>query len=229
METFQYTISPIGKKKDHYRGIASDKENSWFILEKNSKVVKWNRKLGIINEYENFPDDFEPGEQPYKNIVEFENVVYLIPQSANYICQLDKQTGIIKKSDLNIRQDGKEADLRYYKKYKGKYFFGKKISEKEMIAFSLYDNSIISMNVEDKCYSKIPLRIENYLYWELRKSHKNVMELIESQRCTFSQFIEYVTLELMGKNYRRGAEIPVMDINSCTGKRIHECIKREVI
>ena len=83
--------------------------------------------------------------------------------------------------------------------------------------------------MEEKTCERIPLRIENRLFLNLRKKYENIKQLVESKSYTLSEFLECVAEDLFSKNVRySGWQMAVQEEN-CVGERVHQQIKMELI
>lgn len=225
MESCQYIVSKVGKETNTYRGMAADSEYCWLILCDSPSVVRWNRVTGETEEFDIFPDSFEAGNIPFKNIMNFGNELYMVPFHANHICKLDKATGNISFAKFELPYEEETYQSEFYAGAKAYYDFAKKLTEEEIIVFSLYDDSFVILNISKASFHKIPLRIENYLTWENRKSSQNLKEIRESKSQPISKYLEYVSNELLEINKRRGTWKFVMDEKLQTGVKIHSEIK----
>lgn len=225
METCQYSVSKVGKETNTYRGMAADKEYCWLILCDSPNVVRWNRITGETEEFDKFPDGFEAGSIPFKNILDFGGALYLVPCQANHICRLDKGTGNISFAEFALPYKEGTYQSEFYARATVNYDFAKKILENEIAALSLYDDSFVLLNVNDKSCQRIPVRINNYLMWESRKSGQNLKEIRESKNQTISKYLESVSADLFDANKRRGSWRFTMDKDLQTGSKIHAEIK----
>lgn len=225
MGTCQYTVSRVGKETNTYRGMIADKEYCWLILCDSPNVVRWNRITGETDEFDEFPDGFEAGSIPFKNVMDFDDELYMVPFHANHICKLDKRTGKISFAEFVLPYKEGTYLSEFYARAALNYEFAKKISENEIAALSLYDDSLIILNVNDKSCKKIPVRIDNYLMWESRKSLQNLKEIRESENQTISKYLERVSADLFDTNKRRGSWKFIMDKDLQTGSKIHAEIK----
>lgn len=225
MESSQYTVYKVGKETNTYRGMAADSEYCWLILCDSPSVVRWNRVTGETEEFDIFPDSFEAGDIPFKSILDLGNELYMVPVHANRICKLDKATGNISFAKFELPYEEETYQSEFYAGAKAYYDFAKKLTEEEIIAFSLYDDSFVILNIREVSCHKVPLRIENCLMWENRKSSQNFKEIRESKKQPISKYLEYVSNELLEINKRHGVWKFVMDENLQTGVKIHSEIK----
>lgn len=228
METCQYSVSKVGKETNTYRGMAADKEYCWLILCDSPNVVRWNRKTGETEEFDKFPNGFEAGVTPFKNIMDFGDELYMVPFHANHICKLNKGTGNISFAEFALPYKEGTYQSEFYSRIAVNYDFAKKVSENEIVALSLYDDSLVMLNVNDRSCQKIPVRIDNYLMWESRKSSQNLKELRESENQSISKYLERVSSDLFDANKRHGSWRFVMDRDLQTGSKIHAEIKNLV-
>lgn len=228
METGQYSVSKVGKETNTYMGMAADEEYCWLILYDSPNVVRWNRITGETEEFGQFPKEFEAGSIPFKNILDFGNELYMVPCHANHICKLDKKTGKISFAEFLLPYKEGTYLSEFYARIAANYDFAKKISEYEIMALSLYDDSLVVLNVNDKSCQKIPLRIDDYLMRESRKNSRNLRESWEDGKQTISKYLELVSDDMFDANRRRGSWKFIMDKDLQTGSEIHAEIKRLV-
>ncbi len=229
MDTCCYSICKVGKESNSYRGIAVDENYCWLILNNSPNVVRWNRRTGEVTEFSNFPKGFKAGAIPFRDIVDFKNELYLVPVYASHICKLDKTTGEISFADFQLPYVEGTYASEFYKRKKEKYDFAKKISDKEMMVLSLYDDSLLILDVEKKSCRKIPVRIEELLVWAERKRSRNLREINEGLNWPISKYLEYVAENLFNQSKRRGTLEPTLEDNLQTGSKIHSEIKKIVL
>lgn len=228
METLQYNIHEVGLSENMWRGIVSDQENSWLIVYDSPKIVKWNRKTGETKEYNSFPDGFTAGNLSYKNILNFKDDIYVLAFEANHSCKLNKQTEIITYVDFGLNYEEASSLSPYYELEGKGYDFGKKKSESEIVAFSLYDDSFVFIDVNSNLSTRIPLRVKERLFWNMRKKYESRKEMVESQEYTMSEFINCVTGDLFDKNVRYcGWQLTEKEICP-VGENVHKRIKEEL-
>lgn len=229
METLEYHVFRVGNPENMWRGITSDEENSWLIVYDSPKVVRWNRETGETEEYNHFPDGFITGDLIWKNVISCGQAVYMLAFQSNHSCRLDKETGVITYADFGLPYAEDSFISPFYEQAGGAFDFGKKLSESKIMAFSLYDDSFVLIDVEEKTCERIPLRIENRLFLNLRKKYENIKQLVESKSYTLSEFLECVAEDLFSKNVRySGWQMAVQEEN-CVGERVHQQIKMELI
>lgn len=228
METSQYMVSKVGKETNTYRGMAADDKYCWLILCDSPNVVRWNRITGETEEYDKFPDGFDAGITPFKNIMNFGSELYMVPFHASHICKLNKETGNISFAKFVLPYKEGTYQSEFYAGVAINYDFAKKVSENEIVALSLFDDSLVILNVHDKSCYKIPVRINNYLMWESRKSSQNLKEIRESENQPISKYLERFSHDLFDVNKRRGSWRFVMDRDLQTGSKIHAEIKKLV-
>lgn len=229
MENFQYRIMAVGEEENRYRGIVSDETDSWLIVYDSPKIVKWNRESGETTEYDAFPEGFVPGALCFKNLLDIGSEIYAIAFQANHSCKLDKKTGTISFLDFSLSYAEDEYASEYYERSGGGYDFGMKISENELLMFSLYDNSFFAKDIVSGMSRRFPLRMEERLNWEAQKKFENRQELTEIFDYTLAQFIEYIMQGLFKVNVRRGISRPNLEKYCGVGKKIHQCIKADIV
>ena len=153
----------------------------------------------------------------------------MVPFHASHICKLNKETGNISFAKFVLPYKEGTYQSEFYAGVAINYDFAKKVSENEIVALSLFDDSLVILNVHDKSCYKIPVRINNYLMWESRKSSQNLKEIRESDKQSISKYLEIVSSDLFDINKRRGSWKFVMDKDLQTGSKIHAEIKKLVI
>lgn len=226
METGEYRIDAVGKETDKYRGMAVDETYCWMILCDSPAVVRWNRQTGETVEYAEFPEGFEAGEVPFKNIVDMGDALYLIPCHANWICRLDKEKGIITKEDFDLPYEACAFRSEYFEKAGAYYDFGKKISDREIAACALYDDSLIVLNTEQKTAVTIPIRFEQRLSIEVfKKDVRTFRECWESNGMPLNKYLGYVREDLLRNEPRRGIPKQIFDEWQNVGAEIHSAVK----
>lgn len=228
METCCYSVFKVGKEANTYRGMVTDREYCWLILRDSPNVVRWNRVTGETKEYDKFSDGFEAGEIPFKNIMDFGSELYMVPFHANHICKLDKETGNITFTEFKLPYAEGGYQSEFYAQIGASYEFAKKISEREMIALSLYDDSLIMLNVDKKTWKRFPLRIDDYLIYESRRTGQNLRVIWENKDQPISKFLEYVVFDLFDVNKRHGERKFTINQEQRTGSNIHSEIKQLV-
>lgn len=228
MDTCHHSIYKVGKETNSYRGITVDKEYCWLILCDRPNVVRWSRTTGEVKEFTNFPKGFKAGIVPFRDIVDFQDELYLIPIYASHICKLDKATGEISFADFPLSYIEETYLSEFYERKKEKYDFAKRISDREMVVLSLYDDSLLILDVDKKFCRKIPVRIEGLLAWVERKRFRNLGIINESSNWPISKYLEYVANNLFNQKKRRGTMEFVLEKNLHTGRKVHLEIKKLV-
>lgn len=232
MNTCNYSVFKVGNDTNSYRGITANQDYCWLIKWDDPNVVRWNRTTGETKEFDKFPSGFEAGIVPFRDIVDFENELYMVPCHANHICKLDKGTGNITFAEFELPYDEGDYQSEFYAQSEVNYDFAKKMSEKEMIVLSLYDDSLIILDISKKSCRKIPVRIDNYLIYENRKKGQNLRSLWESKDQPISKYLEYVANDLFDTNKRCGVYNTrkfITDEYVRTGDKIHSHIKKLII
>lgn len=226
METGEYRIDAVGKETNKYRGMAVDETYCWMILCDSPAVVRWNRQTGEVVEYAEFPDGFEAGEVPFKNIIDMGDALYLIPCHANWICRLDKEKGIITEENFDLPYEACTFQSEYFEKAGVYYDFGKRISDREIAACALYDDSLIVLNTEQKTAVKIPIRFEQRLRIEASKKNIDMLrECWESNGMPLSKYLGYVNEDLLENEPRTGIPGRSLTDGEGAGAVIHETVK----
>lgn len=216
-DMLSYQIVEVGGISNTYRDMVSDETYTWLIHSSKPLVVRWNRQTNEVTEYKEFPKDFVSGKVPFASILDFGDMLYLAPYHANRMCCLDKNTGIISYPKRNL-QFKKEMHSVFY-------LFAKKISDIEMMAMSPHGEQLVVINIQTGESQYIPLRIEDHIYWELRKNGFNLAELWESEIMPLSKYFECISLGLEHKLYRKGILKPEMDTDRHVGEEVHQIIK----
>lgn len=226
METESYKIFQCGTETDAFRGMVSCEEYSFMILTDSPDVIRLNRMTGETVRFTEFPEGFLPGRIPFKSILLFDNKLILVPYHASHICIMDKDTGEVAFGWNKLPYKEKEFKSCYYEKSGGAYDFAKKISEQEFAALSLYDDSMMILNVKEESYKKYPLRIPDLIRRELGGKEHFPLEIVESAQFPVSKYIEYViqAADDAADNYRS----TMTDDKGSIGQFIHTRIKEAV-
>lgn len=227
METLSYSIDSVGDASNTYRGIATDADNCWLILCDSPTVVQWNRKTGEVTEHKEFPKDFVAGTVPFKVIIDMDKFLYLFPFHASRICKLEKTTGIISYAELDLPYEEGSHLSEFYEKINACYGFGKKVAETKVVLCSLYDDSLLELDVASGEYIKRVLRIADYPIRKLKKKYTNCRVLNETEACTISEFITYIDTDAFKYNRYKGCDLAYETVQSI-GKEIYEIILGEI-
>lgn len=205
METGEYRIDVVGKDANKYRGMAVDDTSCWMILCDSPTVVQWNRKTGEVIEYSNFPPAFETGEVPFRNIINMDKELYLIPFQANQICTLNKVNGRISSENFGLPYKEGTFATRYFGATNANYNFSKKISTQEIVAMSCYDDSLIILDIGNKKHVKTPIRLKNRLQIEINTKKGNIrLEYSESGGMPIHKYLNCVIEELFSGKLQSG-------------------------
>lgn len=229
MDTAEYTISQVGKEGNTYRGLVADDTYCWMLLCDSPNVVRWNRKSGEVKEYSTYPEGFVPGNIPFKNIVDMGNALYMVPFHANHICKLDKESGEITFSDFKLPYKEGTFKSEFYAKAGINYDFAKKLSEKEIIACSLYDDSLVVLNTDRDDSDKVPVQLEQRIELEVKKSSLNLCKMWECIGIPLNKYLEYLSRDLLKVDVRKGVSRKKGETKQHVGEDIHTEIKQNMI
>lgn len=88
-------IVEVGKTNNGIMDMCAFGESFVMAPRKNGGVIIWNPETGIVEEYNNYPKGFEPGEIVFQHVYVFDSQIILVPAHANYGIRLINNSLII--------------------------------------------------------------------------------------------------------------------------------------
>lgn len=231
MDTEEYDIQEVGDKDNLYRGIVADETYCWLILQNRDVVVRWNRITGETIEYDKYPEGFVSGQITFKNIIKFEDRIFLVPFHSNHAVEMNADTGKMRYTPWDVlnRSSSIDYDNNLF------YHFGKKISNRKFCVYQLDTHSYIEIDIIDGVKKESVCRIEKrtwineaideYRYQQL-KNINSPITVFENNKNLLIKFIEYVKSDKHDKErikrlYDRITEYA----DGSSGIHIHQYIK----
>lgn len=232
MDTEEYKVYQVGSENNLYRGIVADETYCWLILQNGNEVVRWNRITDESVEYNDYPEGFNNCGIAFKNILKFDDKLYLIPFNSNNFIKLDVLTGSTELVEWDVMSEIKKSD---YLLGRTLYHFGKRISDQKIGIFQLYCHSYMEIDIINGVQKKLicQLNTKDYIIETLeifnhrqRKYRDSPYTVIEHEADLLVRFFEYV------KQNRHNNESVVSQYSRITeyadgscGRHIHEYIK----
>ena len=189
-------------------------------------IIRWNRETNQQLEYGIFPEGFISGEFPFRNIIDMGDELYLIPFQSNRMLKLNKNSGKIDCVDMRLPYAEDAYSSPFFENYHSFNSFAKRISETKIFINSLYDASILVYDVCDGNVARTPLRFQETLLVEAKKSTMNLLECREQNGMPLNKFLEYLVQDLLRANIRKGISRKRLGSNLCAGSMIHAEIMR---
>lgn len=196
----------------------------WMIGNGKAEVVVKNLASGEINVWRGFPNDFQAGKQPFREIVNAGEEVFVFPENANMTIIINKMTGEVKEGRRNLSDCLSGTNYWMVKQY------GNKI-----MALSAHDRGMYEYDAETKnellktcMWEKQDLDRLEAEEWNLFFDNKRVPNgVMENDRWSVGSFLDFVVgnryngYQNAQKNYI-GAGI---DLSGKCGEKIHFTIK----
>lgn len=225
MEKETWRIRKIGDDGYTFRGMTADAVYSYMILYEDSSLVRWNRMTDEVKVFCTYPQGFIGGKVPFKNVVDFEKALYLIPFHANHICCFDKETEHFSFADFKLPYTEGTYAAPYYEKGDAHYDFAKKISEHEIAACSLYDNSMVILDIDTKECKSYKLRIPDRVKYDYYMAVQQSPIQWENTSLTLDKYLFYLSA---GKwDYKANQPDTIGDSTDGNGAVIHRTIGKE--
>ncbi|WP_051620645.1 CDP-glycerol glycerophosphotransferase family protein [Paenibacillus sp. UNC451MF] len=86
------------------RAVVSDGQALWLITENSSVVYKWNPQTNAVALYDQWPEEFDGGKQPFSNAVFDGEHIWLVPHDANMIIKISTKSGEISAAYSGIKK-----------------------------------------------------------------------------------------------------------------------------
>jgi hypothetical protein len=192
METENISVHRVGNDENNFFGMEYDGNDYWLIPNKSKAIVRWNRITGQTFEYSNFPEGFISGNNAFFSIIDCKDYMLAFPKHANMIVRIDKDTGIMSEYKLPLHYKEGERKEPYYS-WPNNYYFVKKADDRNILALTAYDSSLLLIDTETQtCVSKkciIEKRIagiefgplgDNYPYCLKESSYADVEDFINN-------------------------------------------------
>lgn len=163
MDTCAYNISKVGAESYSFRGMCADDKYNWMIMPDSPSVIRWNRENNEVTEYSEFPEGFERGQIPFKNIIDNGSEILLIPLHANHIYSLDKENGKISEVDYSLPYDESGFESPYFRRADTRYEAAR-TNKNMLVLISAYNQSFVLIDLDKKTNRVVPIRIEENMH-----------------------------------------------------------------
>lgn len=230
MDSGDYDVHEVGDATNLYRGIVADELHCWLIMQNKSCVVKWNRITGETIEYDKYPEGFSEGSVPFKNILKFEDKLYLISCHASHSIEMDANTG-----ETSFTQDELNANTATAAdKLTIRHHFAKRISDKAFCVFQPNSHSYIEVDTNRNIQKRVICHIEkehwireavDSLKYRQAKYETYPFTLIENEEDLLTKFIEYVKSDMHDKEKVKAFYDHVTEYSDgSSGSHIHDYV-----
>ncbi|WP_221796741.1 hypothetical protein [Paenibacillus typhae] len=159
METGASQIHHVGPNNANYCGMEFDGENYWLIPNESRSIIRWNYETGETVEYNEYPEGFEGGSQPFVNIVCCGEYLIAYRGTGNMAVKIDKNTGEMIRitTDLPL-----VPDIRKYNYYNTSAynFFAKKIDDSRVVTLPGSGGHLLVFNIDKNKWSRVDCRLE---------------------------------------------------------------------
>ncbi len=97
-------------------GICGDNECVWILPRKTDKVFCWDRNEKILHVYDDFPEEYDPGEWSFYKLW-LDEKLYLLPRDANMCITVDKKTGKMERLEVDVKPCSSDDFYNRYMRY----------------------------------------------------------------------------------------------------------------
>ncbi|MED1952359.1 hypothetical protein [Brevibacillus centrosporus] len=210
MDTNRAKFHRVGREGNKYWGMTFDGQDYWLIQNDNrnaESIVKWNYETGATEEYADFPPGFVSLENNFNEIVYCGKYLLAFPRFSNMIVKIDATTGAM--SEFNTGLDYKEGERKScYNSLKCNYYFAKRYDEENVIAMSMYDNSLIKININTEEVTKVKMILKKEdikAYISFDQYCNNAQEVgdfhfTESKYLSLNNLLDYIASDNYSKN-----------------------------
>lgn len=159
MENGDYRVYEVGLKGSKYWGMEYDGENFWLIPYMGKDITFWNYNTGDWKIYNDFASEIEDNAIPFRAILKYKQSLLVFPCMADFGLKIGLQEKKIKKNKLKLNYPENTYKSEFYTKTNTLYLFAKVLKEGIIIAETMYDSSILLIDLENDKVKKILCRI----------------------------------------------------------------------
>lgn len=237
MLTSETKIHKVGKGGNNYWDMTFDGVDYWLIQhesENSETIVRWNYESGETIEYSIFPSGFVNEQKNFNEIVYCGEYLLAFPRFSNMIIKINVETGEM--SEFKTGKGYKEGERKsIYYNLKNNYYFAKFYKGDYVIAMSMYDNSLLKINIKTEEVTKINIKltkndIDSYIsfkndYMSTQSAARDYY-YIESKYLTLNKLLEYITSDnyMVDYNQIEAYKKIINNSDGTSGKKIHDYI-----
>jgi len=187
MENGDYKFYEVGPRGNKFFGMERDGENFWMIPYLGKDIICWNYNTGDWKIYNDFADKIEDKSIPFRAILKYKQSLIIFPCLAKFGLKIDLKENKIQINKLDLPYPENTYKSEFYKKAHSFYSFAKVLKEGVFIAETMYDASIMLIDLENDRIKKITCRIPlNYVknyYDKLIRKYRDIAKY----PCTISE------------------------------------------
>jgi len=159
MENGDHKFYEVGPKGSKFFGMEYDGENFWTIPYLGKDIMCWNYNTGDWKTYNDFSDEIEDKSIPFRAILKNKQSLMIFPCQADFGLIIDLKEKLIKKNKIDLPYPENTYKSEFYKKAYSLYSFAKVFKEGVFITETMYDESILLLDLENDKIEKLPCRI----------------------------------------------------------------------
>jgi len=159
MTTGDYNLFEVGKSGDKFFEIESDGEYYWLLPYKGNKIIAWDKKNNIWNEYD-LPIEGKVV-VPYVSITKYMDNLILWPCEAESVIEINIKSKKMKQNEFVEKNSDRGFKSEYFKKTNLRYSFVEEIDDSTFLASEMYDRTVKIYNMKNDTISKIACRLSS--------------------------------------------------------------------
>lgn len=226
-----------------------EKDTFWFFAWDGSRIVKWNKKKGVVGVLDAMPNGFvgrggafaNPYTAAFAGIVNLDDKIILFPNVANQILMIHKKDNTISqwKPELHYEEGQRKSSI--YNRT-GNYSAVWLLPDCEhILAQTSYDGSLLLIEIETGKVEKLPCQLseEEYAQWEhsvedyCRKDpNSGIYQYKEDgMHCGLSDMMDYFMsgADLQPDRQREATLQGTENVDGSCGQKVFEVVMKKII
>ena len=204
MNTGETRVHTVGREGNNYWSMTFDGKDYWLIQNDNKNaetIVRWNYETGKTTEFFDFPEGFVGEQNNFNEIVFCGKYLLAFPRFSNMIVKIDITSGRLSEFKTRLTYKEGERKSNYYS-LKCNYYFARLFNDEYIIALSMYDHSLIKINIKTEEVSKIKIvlnkeDLESYISFGnyYNNADYSTMDYLytESKYLTIKHLLDHIT------------------------------------
>jgi len=232
IENGETVIHTVGKEGNNYWSMTYDGEDYWLIQNENlnnDSIVRWNFETGKTTEYSDFPIGMIKQPHNFNELIYCGEYLLAFPRHTNMILKIDVNTGDM--TEFKLQLGYREGDRKsIYYDLKCNYYFAK-IYKENIIAMSMFDNSLIKINLKTEEISKVKIALKDTIEPEIQLIDENKRNsqfvsdyhFNENKYFTLNKYIDKVIAieNKINPNQKHAYSRLIVNANGTSGLKIH--------
>lgn len=233
LEKKEFSEYFVEETQKGFHSISNIDNKIWMIGSEKAEIFFWDMDLGEIKVWNEFPNDFQSGKQPFREIVDTGKYVLVFPEDANMILRIHKETGKIEEDALKKTFLEGERVLTNVS-WSSNYQMVKKC-ENRIIAYTMYNNGLLQYDINQGTSMLTACRLEDSdmrkleaKEWNRFYKNKGIPNGVrENKRWSVSSFVDFIVGNYYNgyKTAQKNYENAMANLNGECGKNIHDTIK----